>query len=277
MQWKQFVTPVANLDPDEARAFIGSHKEGTYTLLDVRQPGEYGKGRIPGAKLVPLPELGDRLGDLNPEEPIIAYCATGGRSRAAAQLLAGNGFKEVYNLKGGIRAWNGLKAEGPSETGMAYLRGDEDVDEIVVLAYGMEEGLRGFYEEVRKESSDPDVADLAGRLSEIEERHKERLFALYVSAHSTISLRETFESKVVRGIMEGGFTTQEFLSRNREAMTTVPDLLSIAMMLEAQALDLYMRYAEKVSREAGKGVLYDLAEEEKGHLNRLGALLEAKI
>jgi rhodanese-related sulfurtransferase len=73
MQWKQFITPVANLDADAARLFISDHKEGTYTLLDVRQPGEYEKARIPGARLVPLPELADRLGELDPDRPVIAY------------------------------------------------------------------------------------------------------------------------------------------------------------------------------------------------------------
>ena len=73
MQWKQFLTPVTHLEPKEARAFIGDHKEGTYVLLDVRQPGEYEKVRIPGAKLVPLPELTDRLGELDPDRPVIAY------------------------------------------------------------------------------------------------------------------------------------------------------------------------------------------------------------
>ena len=73
MQWKQFLTPVANMEPEEARAFMIDHKEGTYTLLDVRQPGEYEKERIPGARLVPLPELSDRLGELDPNRPVIAY------------------------------------------------------------------------------------------------------------------------------------------------------------------------------------------------------------
>lgn len=73
MQWKQFLTPVTHLDPQETRAFMGDHQEGTYVLLDVRQPGEYEKGRIPGAKLVPLPELTDRLGELDPDRPVIAY------------------------------------------------------------------------------------------------------------------------------------------------------------------------------------------------------------
>lgn len=73
MKWKQFLTPVANLDADAARALMSRHKEGSYTLLDVRQPGEYEKARIPGAKLVPLPELADRLGELDPDRPLIAY------------------------------------------------------------------------------------------------------------------------------------------------------------------------------------------------------------
>ena len=70
---KQFFTPVHTIEPDEARAFMSDHKEGSYILLDVRQPKEYERSRIPGAKLIPLPELTDRLDELNPEKPVIAY------------------------------------------------------------------------------------------------------------------------------------------------------------------------------------------------------------
>jgi rhodanese-related sulfurtransferase len=73
MKWKQFFTPAKSMDVDEARAFIKKHKQGEYTLLDVRQAGEYEKARIPGAKLIPLPELTNRLDELDPEKPLIAY------------------------------------------------------------------------------------------------------------------------------------------------------------------------------------------------------------
>jgi rhodanese-related sulfurtransferase len=73
MQWKQFLTPVASMDTEEAKAYMAKHKEGTFTLLDVRQPGEYEKSRIPGATHIPLPELADRIGELDPEKPIIPY------------------------------------------------------------------------------------------------------------------------------------------------------------------------------------------------------------
>ena len=73
MRWKQFLTPVASMDTEEAKAYMAEHEEGTFTLLDVRQPGEYKNSRIPGAKLIPLPELADRLGELDPDKPIIPY------------------------------------------------------------------------------------------------------------------------------------------------------------------------------------------------------------
>ena len=73
MYWKQFLTPVNSMDTNEARAFMKQHREGTYTLLDVRQPTEYEKGRIPGARLIPLPELPNRLKELDPDKPVIAY------------------------------------------------------------------------------------------------------------------------------------------------------------------------------------------------------------
>ena len=93
----------------------------------------------------------------------------GGRSRAAAQLLAGKGFKEVYNLKGGIKAWQGLKAEGPAEMGMILLSGDETESDIISIAYGMENGLEEFYSAVSEMTSDTEAVDILAKLEKIEE------------------------------------------------------------------------------------------------------------
>jgi rhodanese-related sulfurtransferase len=73
MKWKQFFRPVSSMDTDEARAYMSREKEGSYTLLDVREPGEYQKGHIPGAKLIPLSELPDRIGEVDPGKPLITY------------------------------------------------------------------------------------------------------------------------------------------------------------------------------------------------------------
>ncbi len=73
MRWKQLFTPTASLEPDEAKSFIAAHAEGSYTLLDVRQPGEYEKEHLPGAILIPLPDLADAFSRLDPSKPIIIY------------------------------------------------------------------------------------------------------------------------------------------------------------------------------------------------------------
>ena len=73
MHWKDFFSPVTHMDTKQVQSFIDSHPEGSYTLLDVRQPGEYEKARIPGSKLIPLPQLLNRLAELDPEKPVIVY------------------------------------------------------------------------------------------------------------------------------------------------------------------------------------------------------------
>ena len=70
---KKLFNPVQGVEPGEAREFINQHKEGTYTLLDVRQPGEYEKDHIPGSTLIPLPQLHDALEKLDREKPVIVY------------------------------------------------------------------------------------------------------------------------------------------------------------------------------------------------------------
>ncbi len=78
-----------------------------FLLLDVRELSEYQTVSIPGARLVPLPELQKRAGELETfkKKEIIAYCHFGGRSRKALEILLACGFKNLKNLKGGVDAW----------------------------------------------------------------------------------------------------------------------------------------------------------------------------
>ena len=73
MRWKDLFSPITHMDTKQVESFIESHSEGTYTLLDVRQPAEYEKARIPGSKLIPLPVLLNRVAELDPAKPVIAY------------------------------------------------------------------------------------------------------------------------------------------------------------------------------------------------------------
>ena len=73
-------------------------------LLDVREPMEFQINRLPGAVLIPLGDLPERLGELDGTRDVVVYCHHGIRSVRAVEFLRGAGFR-ARNLKGGITAW----------------------------------------------------------------------------------------------------------------------------------------------------------------------------
>ncbi|MFA5571495.1 MAG: rhodanese-like domain-containing protein [Candidatus Bathyarchaeia archaeon] len=85
-------------------------------ILDVRNQSEFALGRLFGAVWIPLHELEDRIDELteSQNDTIIVYCAAGGRSAQASQILVDNGFISVYNMLGGITEW--VAAEYPIYT-----------------------------------------------------------------------------------------------------------------------------------------------------------------
>ncbi len=82
-----------------------NHKDAC--VLDVREPDEFKSGHVLNAKLIPLGKLRDRLGELERyrDKPIIVVCRSGNRSATACALLGREGFAQVYNLAGGMMAW----------------------------------------------------------------------------------------------------------------------------------------------------------------------------
>ena len=159
--------------------------------------------------------------------------------------------------------------------GRVILTGDESPLEVIVFAYGMEQGLGEFYSSAAAMIEDEDVAGLLRKLARIEANHKQKLFDLYMTLNTTGRGGEAFESEIMSEMMEGGFTTEEFLEKNRPVMETTADTLSLAMMLETQALDLYLRYSQKAEDQESRSVLYRIAEDEKAHLKALGGMMEA--
>ena len=75
-------------------------------LLDVREPWEFERARIPGAQLVPMREVPARLDEVDPEKEVVAICHHGGRSAQVALFLEKNGYAKVHNLVGGVDAWS---------------------------------------------------------------------------------------------------------------------------------------------------------------------------
>lgn len=94
---------ITNVTADEVYKMLSLSKD--YFILDVRSKEEFDSGHIEGAYLIPVSELENRLAELPQDKPIIVHCMSGSRSTSAANILLEKGFKEIFNMKGGITEW----------------------------------------------------------------------------------------------------------------------------------------------------------------------------
>lgn len=101
--------------PEIAPQWVEEHVRSVQ-VLDVREPSEFNDelGHIPGAILIPLGQVKDRLGELDKGKPVVAVCRSGARSARATQMLEQGGFSKVANLSGGMLRWRaqGLPIQG---------------------------------------------------------------------------------------------------------------------------------------------------------------------
>jgi len=96
---------VEEVDPVAVVALLES--DTPPLLLDVRESWEWAVSNLAahGARLIPLGELGERMGEVPSDRPVVVYCRSGPRSMTAARRIAATGHDEVFSLRGGIAAW----------------------------------------------------------------------------------------------------------------------------------------------------------------------------
>jgi rhodanese-related sulfurtransferase/rubrerythrin len=262
---------------NEAKKLIEEKKEGEVALIDVREPEEYENGHLPGAQLVPLSSLLEKLQGLNPSKTTVTYCRSGSRSRSAAALMKTKGFREVYSLEGGVLAWKGLVATGGYEAGLFLLEGRETVEELISLAWSLEDGTRMFYEQARDVVSDADAKQVFTSLIKAEQKHKENLLNAYRQLRGGDISEEQLMKDTAKGYMESGIVVQEALSWLKDKEGELQDVLEFSMQIETNSLDLYSKILSQTGDEKVKNVFHVLIEDEKIHLSRLGRLLGSTI
>jgi rhodanese-related sulfurtransferase len=97
-------TSIKNVDASTFKKLV---ETGNGTVLDVRTIGEVAQGHLPNAFVADIyqRDFVEKINQLPKDKDIYVYCTVGARSSQAAQILISNGFKNVYNLNGGIIAW----------------------------------------------------------------------------------------------------------------------------------------------------------------------------
>ena len=192
-------------------------------------------------------------------------------------MLAGKGFSKVYNLSGGIKAWEKVTAVGSEEQGLELFSGKEGTEETIIVAYGLEEGLRDFYLSMEKKTTDETARGLFAKLARIETLHQERLLKIYAELTGNEVEQAEFSDAIVVPALEGGMTTEEYLARFHPDLNAMTDILSLAMGIEVQAYDLYQRAAARATGDQTREALQQIAGEEKTHLQYLADYMDQHV
>jgi len=177
-------------------------------------------------------------------------------------------------MKGGIRAWEGFVAEGIPEAGMAYFSPATRPEEMIALAWLLEDGTCKFYESIANMMEDQEARGFFYDLKRSEENHKTTLWKMCEEISGRTPSSE-FPATVISGepagdVMEGGMVVSEALKWSKGK--TLKEILELSISLETNSYDLYLKMDQKAEDRNSRQIFKTLSDEEKKHLERLTSL-----
>jgi rubrerythrin len=176
-------------------------------------------------------------------------------------------------MEGGIDAWRGLKATGSFEAALSPAVEELAPAEILGFATALEKGSGAFYSGLGKIfSRESEAAKVFAGLVRAEEAHVRTI----ADAAGALGVKPE-ETSAGQGLMEGGVDIESALAWCREKGRRPSETLELAMQMETNSLDLYLRMLERPGLEPIGAVLEEIVGEEKAHLRSLGALMEKNL
>ncbi len=272
--------------PDSLKEFMRTHKEGSYELVDVRQPAEYSQGHIPGARFIPIPELEAVLGGprspLKAETPAIFYCARGHRSHVAAKMARDAGLHEVGHLEGGIAAWSGMSV--PQAPRLSVFGKDRDLTAMLRRAFDLEKAAYALYHDVRQKASGlgrESMCKLMDRIVDMELAHARQVYRQLAKRIPEPPPFETLFEAAGSDVLEGGYTPEDlgpWVDSVLDEDATCMETAELGLEIEYAAYDLYKSAAIAIrehaaggphlpegEREEAASIFLTIAEQEKQH------------
>jgi rhodanese-related sulfurtransferase/rubrerythrin len=267
---------ITQISADKLRRYIDQTHEKDYALIDVRQPQEYQLDHIPGARSVPLPQIETRLAELPTDRDIVFYCRTGGRSQAAAAFYtdAVNRHKTVFNLSGGILAW-----EGEILTDMPRVHIFDTADthaQRLHLGMDMEKGAWRFYSYLAAQLAGTAVGKVFTTLSKAETAHARIIYQYWLSTQAAPpSFDQVFDS-LDGAFLEGGLSLDEMYRQvqTEGGQSAHLALLEMALEIEFAAYDLYRSIADGTDDADTAQSFLSIAQAEKKHMAMLADAIE---
>ncbi|MBW1728695.1 MAG: sulfurtransferase [Deltaproteobacteria bacterium] len=259
----------------ELKQFIKSHKEKEYLIVDVRQPDEYTKGHIPGAKFIPLNKLLSDFSGLPADRDVIFYCHSGGRSVATASMFSEEGITEktIYNLEGGILSWESKALKGFPK--IQFFDKTKEPVELLLTAMDLEKGAWRFYTYILKNFAVDPIIPTLEQLSKAEIAHARTVYGFWEKASSTPMVFDQLYESLKGEILEGG----ESLANTLAYLEDIEEnaclrIIELAIHMEYAAFDLYKTMAEQEKDQTVRDSFLSIAQAEKSHMRILARALD---
>jgi len=260
---------------EELKQLIESTKEKNYMLVDVRQPTEYEGGHIPGAKFIPLNDLVSDFSGLPQNKDLIFYCHSGGRSLAASSMASEEMVtdKKIYNLTGGILAWEGKTLKGFPK--IHVFDKDKETIDLLITAMDLEKGAWRFYVHILDHFDIGPITSILEDLSKAEIGHAKTVYGFWKTVAGTIRPFEELYADLNGEILESGERLTDmldFLEKIKENQCLY--ILETALHIEYAAFDLYRTMAENIKDPTAQDTFLTIAQAEKNHMRMLTRALD---
>jgi rubrerythrin len=172
-------------------------------------------------------------------------------------------------MEGGIMAWEGTAATGPPQAGVAVFSAAADAGEMAALAWNMEENTRKFYLALAGRENMSQANDILLKLAEDEDHHKDALAKVF-TRHTGQPI-STLTAEWDHNLLEGGIELEAALAWSEGR--TFPELMEMAVAMEGNAYDRYLKMIDVVEDEEAKEVFLVISAAEREHLNKLASLI----
>lgn len=259
----------------ELHEYIDSQNESDYLLIDVRQPEEYEENHIPGASLIPLPQLEADLYSLPGDKDLIFYCNNEGRSQWAASLAGESDIssKKIYHLVGGMLAWQGKTIQGYPR--VKVFDKHQNLSELLLTAMNLEKGAWRYYRYMLVSFAGKPIFPVIATLAKAEKAHAHRLYRFLEANAETPASFEDLYRELDGEILEGGLPLVEMV---REVVGELEghclNFVQTSLSIEYAAFDLYRTMAQQAKSPQPRAIFLSLAQAEKAHMKILSKSIE---
>lgn len=263
-----------DISVERVREYMAQHEEQDYVLVDVRQPDEYTQGHIPGAILIPLGEISERIGELPPDKDIILYCRSGKRSKGAAIFVGSQPHVAgtVFNMIGGIFAWNGELLPAMPQLKVFELSGGDR--EILLRAMELERGAEQFYTALCQRFDTAPWIETLSTLAGAEEAHARMIYRFWAEGQADPPPFASVYADLKGDIVEGGISISALLAMlAKDPSAPCRNILEMALSIEYAAYDLSRNMSHRWRGQPLESVFHTIAEAEKEHMRLVSRAL----